>query len=161
MKNLPLLLSTLFLTIFLSACYSSKDTSFNNLVAVLQVDEPIPGVCDNSQVISILPFLGNHQIKAVASMTDDEIEKELNEKVEFLKSHPEIEEKGIVGLIVNCKGDMVQCKIDNKTQYPELDEQIVAVFNQLKKWKAGTLNGKAVDTSVLYGFSIKDGKITL
>ena len=56
---------------------------------------------------------------------------------------------------------MVSCKIDNETQSPELDEQIVAVFKTFKNWKAGTIHGKAIDTMVLYSFKIKDGRISL
>lgn len=132
-----------------------------NMVATMQVDEPIPGVCDNSRVFAILPIKGNGQVEAQAPLTEPEIEAKLNEEVAFLKENPDYNDKGMVGLIVNCKGNMVRCEIDNKTKSPELDDQIVAVFATMKNWKAGTMNGQAVDTSVLYSFQIKDGKITL
>jgi hypothetical protein len=61
---------------------------------------------------------------------------------------------------VNCKGELVQCRIDNKTQSEELDKQIVAVFAELKQWKAGTINGQTVDTVNLFSFTIKNGKIS-
>jgi len=145
----------------ISSCSTTKNTGAKNLIATMQVDEPIPGVCDNSQVIAILPFPGNGQVKAHAPLSDQEIEAQLNANVVFLQGKPDYNDKGMVNLIVNCKGEMVQCKIDNKTQSPELDQQIVAVFNTLKKWKAGTVHGKPVDTSVLYSFEIKDGKVIL
>jgi hypothetical protein len=47
--------------------------------------------------------------------------------------------------------------MDNKTKYPELDRQIEVVFNSLGQWKAGKLNGKAVDTSNLTSFKISNG----
>jgi len=64
----------------------------------------------------------------------------------------------MIGLVINCKGEVVQCKMDNKTKNPELDKQIEAVFNSLGSWKAGKLNGKEVDSSRLFSFKIKNGK---
>ena len=58
------------------------------------------------------------------------------------KSNPKYKGKGMLGIILNCKGKVVQCKMDNKTKSPELDKQIESVFNSLGEWKAGELNGK-------------------
>jgi len=145
----------------ISSCATSKNSSVNNMVAVMQVEEPIPGVCDNSSVIVILPLPGNGQVKAGAPKTEEELTKELNEKVAFLKDKPDYNDKGMVNLIVNCEGELVRCQIDNKTQSPELDSQIVAVFAEMKIWTPGTINGKPVDTVVLYSFTITGGKIEL
>ena len=131
------------------------------MVATMQVNEPIPGVCDNSRIIAILPIPGNGQVKAQSPMTSQEIEEQLNANVSFLKDKPDYNDKGMVNLIINCNGEMVRCEIDNKTKSPELDKQIVAVFATLKQWKAGTINGKPVDTSVLYSFKIVNGKLSL
>lgn len=131
------------------------------MVAVMEIKESIPGLCDPSFVIAPLPLAGNGQVKAVAPMSDEEIEATLNEQVMFLKDKPDYKDKGMVALIVNCEGKMLQCKIDNKTQSPELDKQIVAVFAELKTWEPGSINGKPVDTSVLYSFEIVDGRIKL
>jgi hypothetical protein len=81
--------------------------------------------------------------------------------VAYLKDRPDYSDKGMVNLIVNCKGEMVQCEIDNKTQSPELDQQIVAVFSTMVDWEAGTVNGKPFDTAVLVSFKIVDGVISL
>lgn len=145
----------------LYACSNTKNSSMNNMVATLQVDEPIPGVCNNAQVIAVLPFPGNGQVKAQAPLSDEEITKKLNEEVAFLKDKPNYKDEGMVGLIINCKGKMVRCQISNKTQSPELDQQIVDIFSKMLDWKAGTLNGRAVDTSVLYSFTIEGGVISL
>lgn len=131
------------------------------MVAVAQLKEPVQGVCDIKNVIVILPFPGNNQVKAKAPKTDEEIAAELNAKVTYLHDKPNYEDKGMVGLIVNCKGELVQCKIDNKTKSPELDEQIVAVFAELKIWTPGTVSSKSVDTMVLYSFTITGGKISV
>jgi hypothetical protein len=145
----------------ISSCANSKKSSINNAVARMEVKEPIKGVCDNSNVLVILPFPGNGQIKAEAPKTKKEIEEDLNSKVIFLKDKPDYTDKGMVNLIINCRGELVQCKIDNKTKSPELDNQVLAVFAELKSWTAGTISGKSVDTVVLYSFTIEAGKIIL
>lgn len=147
--------------ITLFACSTTKKSSTGNMIATMQVDEPIPGVCDNSNVIAILPFPGNGQIKAQAPLTDEEITNKLNKEVDFLKGKSNYNDKGMINLIVNCEGKMVRCQIDNKTQSPELDQQIVDVFSKMVDWKAGTVNEKRVDTSVLYSFEIVNGNISL
>ena len=63
--------------------------------------------------------------------------------------------------MINCKGEVIKCEMDNKTKDPTLDSQIVAVFNNLGEWKVGLLNGKPVDSVKLYGFEIKKGKISI
>jgi len=154
----------LLVLILSSACSSSKSSSLgnmDNMLAIMQVDEPIPGVCDNSMVVAILPFPGGSQVKAKTAVTDEEIETLLNTNVAFLKDKSDYNDKGMVGLIVNCEGKMVRCEIDNKTKNHELDQQIVDVFSELKEWKPGTVKGKPVDTSVLYSFTIKKGQISL
>ena len=145
----------------ISSCSSSKGSSMDNMIARMEVKEPIDGVCDNSNVIAILPFPGNGQVKAKAPKTEDEITLELNSKVKFLAGKSNYKDKGMVHLIVNCRGELVRCQIDNKTKSPELDAQIVAVFSELKTWTAGKVKSTSVDTSVLYSFEIKKGKIAL
>ena len=97
-----------------------------------------------SVVIAILPFPGSGQVEAQAPKTEEEITVELNSKVAFLKDKPDYEDKGMVRLIINCSGELVQCEIDNKTQSQELDSQIVAVFAEMKIWTAGKINNKPV-----------------
>lgn len=145
----------------LVSCSSTQNSGMGNMIAVLQIDKPIPGVCDNSKVISVLPFPGNGQVEAKAPLSDEQLTERLNKEVSFLEGKTNYEDKGMVNLIISCEGKMVRCEIDNKTQSPELDQQIVAVFAQMLEWEAGSLNGKAVDTSVLYSFTISNGVISL
>lgn len=149
------------LTIAIASSCGGPKSSMNNMVALMQVTEPIEGVCDNSKIYAIFPLPGNGQVSAKAPKSDAELNIELNEKVTFLKDKPDYEDSGMVGLIINCKGELVKCDIDNKTKSPELDAQIVAVFATMKTWTAGTVNKVNVDTSELYSFTIKNGKITL
>lgn len=135
-------------------------SSFSQFVARADIKEDIPGLCDKSNVYALLPMLGD-QKEAICATKESEIEKMLNDSVQFIKDKPDLKDKGMVSLIINCKGDVVQCKIDNKTKSPVLDEQVVNVFKTLTSWKAGKLNGKKVDSIKLWSFEISDGKITL
>lgn len=135
-------------------------TSFAQFVAKMEIKEPIPGLCNEKEVYALFPsFKG--QKEAVCPLSKDAIEERLNSEVQFLKDNPGYEDKGMMGLVINCKGDVVKCKMDNKTKSPELDQQIEAVFNSLGEWKAGKLNNRNVDTSKLFSFKIEQGKIAL
>lgn len=160
-KVIIICICSIVIGVFSSCATKSAGGGMSNMVATMEVKTPIDGVCDNSHVYAILPFPGNGQIKAGAPKTDQELTQLLNVQVSFLKDKSDYEDKGMVSLIINCKGEMVRCMIDNKTKSPELDSQIVAVFSQMKKWTAGTINGKSVDTVELYSFSIKKGTITI
>jgi hypothetical protein len=128
-------------------------------VARMEVKEPIPGICNEKEVYALFPsFKG--QKPAVCPVSKDDILKRLNTEVEFIKTNPDFADKGMIGLVINCKGQVVKCEMDNKTKSPELDKQIETVFNSLGAWKPGKLNGKEVDTSVLFSFNINNGTFT-
>ena len=101
------------------------------------------------------------QKEAVAPINEKEIEKKLNAEVKFLAENPTYSDKGMKGLVVNCKDKVVQCKMDNKTKSEELDKQIEGVFNSLGDWKPGKLNGRPVDTANLFSFTLENGKLRL
>jgi hypothetical protein len=163
MKNnkLTIICLSLLAIGIISSCSAPKQSSMSNMVARMEVKEPIKGVCDNANIIAVLPFPGSGQVSAVAPETEQQITAELNAKVSFLKDKPTYEDKGMVSLIVNCKGELVKCEIDNKTKSPELDSQVVAVFALLKTWTPAKVKNQSVDSVVLYSFTIKNGKITL
>ena len=128
-------------------------------VAKMEVKEEIPGVCNKNEVYVLFPsFKG--QVQAVCPVSDDSILKRLNAEVQFIKDNPNYSDKGMIGLVINCKGEVVKCKMDNKTQNTDLDKQIEAVFNSLGLWKAGKLNKKEVDTSRLFSFKIENSTFT-
>jgi hypothetical protein len=136
------------------------NVAFAQFVAKLEVKGPLPGACDSANVYAIFPgFKG--QVAPVAPKTDKQIEKMLNEDVAFLSANPKFSGKMMIHCIVSCKGEMIVCEVDNKSGNDELDQQILAVFKTLTKWTPGTLNGEAVDCSVLFSMEIKKGKITL
>jgi len=128
-------------------------------VATMEVKEPIEGICNEKEVYALFPMLDGQE-EAICPVSKEEILKRLNSEIQFLKDNPKFKGKGMIGLVINCKGEIVQCEMDNKTKSAELDKQIEAVFNSLGDWKTGQLNGKNVDSSKLYSFKIKKGKIT-
>lgn len=134
--------------------------SFSQFIARAELKEKIEGVCDMNNVLTLFPMFED-QVEAVCSVSDSVIEARLNEEVNFLKENKKHTDKGMVSIIINCKGEMVQCETDNKTKSPVLDEQVLQVFKSLTSWKAGKLKGKNVDTMRLYSFEIKKGKLTL
>ena len=129
-------------------------------VARMEVKEDIPGLCDRNNVYALFPSLKG-QKEAICPVTMEEILNRLDSGVQFVKDHPGYNDKGMIGMVISCKGELVQCKMDNHTQNPELDKQIETVFKSLGTWKAGKLNGKDVDTSRLFSFEIMDGKFKI
>lgn len=161
MKKKSVILALLILTGLLTGCKSSEPTSLNKMVFRMEVKEPINGVCDNSNVVVIIPFPGNGQVAAVCQLKKDELVTKLNTEVTFLGDKPDYEDTGLVRLVINCQGELVQCDTDQKTKSSELDSQILGVFSQLKKWIPGKINGDPLDTVILYRFKIKNGKFAL
>ncbi len=132
---------------------------FAQFVAKMEVKEPIEGICNDKEVYALFPsFKG--QTEAECPATKQQILERLNTEVKFIKENPNYDGKGMIGIIINCKGEVVQCKMDNKTKDPELDKQIEEVFNSLGAWKAGKLGKKQVDSSRLFSFKIKKGEFT-
>lgn len=134
-------------------------TASAQFVAKMQVKEDIPGICDKNEVYALFPSIKG-QVEAVCPVTKDSILIRLNSEIPFIKNNPNYNDKGMIGLIINCKGEVVNCKMDNETQSPELDKQIEAVFNSLGTWKAGKLKKKEVDSSRLFSFKIENGIFT-
>lgn len=128
-------------------------------IARMEVKEPIPGLCDEKNVLVMFPVKGQEEAKC--PVEEDEILKRLNE-IQFMKDNPGFSGKGMMGLVINCEGKVVKCKMDgkNKTGNEELDKQIEEVFNSLGEWKPGRLKKKEVDTSRLYSFTIDSGKFS-
>lgn len=149
------MIKLLFTLCFLLMCMIASA----QFVATMEIKEPIPGLCNDKKVYALFPsFKG--QEEAVCPVSKEQILERLNNEIQYLKNNPKYDDKGMIGLIINCKGEVVRCQMDNKTKTPELDNQIEAVFNSLGEWTSGKLNGKEVDTSRLFSFKIKNGKIT-
>ena len=70
------------------------------------------------------------QKEAICPMSEVEILEKLNNEVLFLKDNPKHKDKGMIGIIVNCKGQVVQCKMSNMTKDEVLYQQIEEVFKK-------------------------------
>lgn len=130
------------------------------LIATVEVTEPVPGICDNKHVYALLPyFTGQHEAKWEA--TKEQVQERLNAEVTWLKENPKFKLKKheSVSVWVNCKGVVVKVELDSKSE--PFNEQVEAVFNSLGKCQPGTLDGIAVDSAVLWGIEVKKGKIIL
>jgi hypothetical protein len=148
MKILTLCLFAMFMTGTLSAQF----------VAKMEVKEPIPGICSEKDVYALFPgFTG--QVAPKPPISEPEMEMELNKSLDFLKTNPKFKGKLMVNMIINCKGEMVRCEIDNKSGNDELDKQVLAYFQKFTKWTPGSLNGEKVDCSELISMEIKKGKV--
>jgi len=146
--------------IALSLCLLLTTLSLSaQFVAKMEIKEPIKGLCSEKDVYALFPM--GDQKEAVCPVTEAEISRRLDSAVVFLKENPDFKDKGMVSVIINCKGEVVKCEMDNKTKDPELDKQIVAVFAVLGQWKAGKIGKKEVDSVKLFSFEIKKGKIRL
>lgn len=127
-------------------------------VAKMELKEPVKGLCSN-EVYALLPLDGQ---KAPVCLTSrDELLKKLNNEVIYFKDSANYEDKGMVSIIINCKGEAVKCEMDNKTRHKELDDQIIAVFSTLTKWAPGKIKKKDVDCVNLWSFQIKNGQISI
>ena len=136
----------------------TSNSSFNNMVATVQVKEPMEGICDNSKVYAILPFDGNGQEEAEHAMSNEQLIKRLNEEVQFLSENSSFNSEGMINVWINCKGQLVKVETDKETGTPELDKQILSIFRTLEKWSPATMHGTPVDSMLIYSFEIKDGK---
>jgi hypothetical protein len=136
------------------------NTTSAQFIAVVEMKEPLEGICNNDEVYALFPGLTG-QVAAESEVSKEELLKMLNE-IPFLTANPKFKAKGMISFFVNCEGEMLGCEMDrkNSTGNAELDAQIVEVFKKLKTWKPGTLNGNNVDSSLLYSFEVRKGKIT-
>ena len=144
----------LFLLLSLSLTASAQ------FETIIEVEGNIKGLCNKNKVYALMEVLDG-QVEAVCPASQDEIITRLNTEVGFCKQNPTTNDKGMIGLMINCKGEVVQCQMDIPTKSPELDKQIVAVFNSFGTWQAGKLGKKEVDSYTVFGFTIVDGAFVM
>jgi hypothetical protein len=148
------------ITVFFISLIFYSNSSISQMVARMEVKEPIKGICDEKNVFVVFPMFKGQEA-AKCPLSNQEIISRLNAEVTFLKDSTTFQDKGMINIVINCKGEVVRCEIDNKTKSSELDRQIVAVFNSLGTWKPGKVNGEKVDTSKLWSFEIRNGQISI
>jgi hypothetical protein len=147
MKNTTLMLFTVFM-------------SFTLYSQTIKTDPKKPPLCDERSLYSLQPSIKG-QVQAICPLSKETIAKKLNAEVKYLKSHPGLTDKGRIGWVINCKGQVSLCQMDAKTTSPELDKQLETALSYLGDWKPGTLYEKPVDSSVLYVIVITKGVISI
>ena len=150
MKKGFIILVTLFISLSASA----------QLVQVAANTEPIEGACNKSQIYGLQSAYTGQQ-EPICPLGVEGIISRLNMEVAFLKQNLGYSDNGMVNLVINCKGEIVSCKMDYKTKNLELDKQIMTVFKTLGQWKAGKLNDMEVDSYKQIGFKIEDSVFSL
>lgn len=155
--TLKLLFIALAVSATFNSCYTSKPSSF---IATMEIKDDVPGLCDKEKVLVMFPMLDEQQVEAKCPLSNEEIEKKLN-AVDFLKDNDELNDEGMLNIIINCSGRLVKVEMDKKTTSTELDDQIVAEFKKLKTWTPATYYGTKVDNAQLISFEIKEGTLTL
>ena len=144
MKILIISLSLLFISL----------NGYTQIIAELQLDEHVEGVCNIKHVYSLFPMF-DEQDEAICPINKGELLALMNTDIKFLKENSKFKSKGMIGLLINCKGEVVQCEMDNKTKDEELDKQIESFLNSLGDWEAGKLDNQNVDSFKLISFKIK------
>lgn len=135
-------------------------TGNTQILAQVRMKYSVEGICDQDEVYALYNgFEG--QVAPKCTLSKAQMQKMLNEKLDFLRENPKFSSKGMVGVFINCEGKAVQWDIAVKTKSSELDQQILTVFESFSEWFAGKLDGKAVDARVLFSYEIKKGVIKL
>ena len=107
-------------------------------VAIMEVKEPVPGICDDKHVYALFPgFKG--QRPATWVITKEQVQERLNADVAWLKDNPKFKltKHESVSVMVNCKGVVVKVELDSKSE--AFNEEVEAVFNSLGACEVGTL----------------------
>ena len=105
-------------------------------------------------------FLMTGKAKPIESL--EVIEKKLNEAISFAKNNPSFEGKSSIQFAVNCKGEVGGgFHIVTESGSEELDQELMEFFKTIKKWDAGKIEKKTVDSWYMWRLEIKDGSITI
>ena len=94
----------LFIVFIILLCCSEQ--TYSQLVAKVELKEKIEGICDYDEIYYLMQ--DENQLKALPPISKDEIYKKLN-NLNFIKENPKFKSKGTVSLMINCKGEVVEC----------------------------------------------------
>lgn len=135
-------------------------TSNGQTFAKVKTAELIKDLCDDKNVYRF--FLSKHDQKiAAAPISKTALAEKLNAEVLFIKDSVTSNAKVWVTTFINCKGELVNCKVQSTINAPEFHEQVSKVFTSLGIWMPGQFKGSNVDTSLLWSFLITNGKFSL
>lgn len=132
----------------------------SQIIATIQLKEPIEGICDNEKIYALYSgFTGQEVPKCSISL--EEMQKILNEKLQFLKDNPSYKGNGKVSVFINCEGEPLNWSISISPINETLDKELLEIFGQFTNWTAGRLNNETVDSYKLISLEIKKGKLKL
>lgn len=143
----------------ITACSTKK--AMNDMYAVMEVKEPIPGVCNQNKVLVLMPFASTNQVEAKAPISLEEIAAELTKYVAPTDLYAEEAISSTMEVIINCKGKVVDVDVNDSEIPPGLARQIETYFNSMPKWTPGTHSGKPFDTVRFITIRIENGVLTL
>jgi len=129
--------------------------SFGQMVMTVQGVTP-ENVCNPNAVY----FLMEGKARPMELM--DSIQARLNNQTPFAKENPSLESKVSIQFAVNCKGEIgggfhVVTKSGNDT----FDNELIEFFKTIKKWNAGKIKKKTVDSWYMWRLEVKNGNITI
>lgn len=130
------------------------------LIAKVEMKDSINGICNQDEVYALYEGFDG-QIEPKCSLSKEEMQEIINNKLQYLKDNPKYKGKGMLGVYINCEGTALQWGISVTTKSAELDEQILEIFRTFNNWEAGSLNGEAVDTRELFIYEITKGILAL
>ena len=142
-KNILLFIYTAFSTI----------ASFGQ-IAMSSPDIDIENACNENLVYAFLT-------DKASNMTFNEIERLLNEEIDFVKSNPKFKTKCAVQNIVNCKGEASTFHMVTESKSKEFDKQLLEFFNKLSDWKTANYKNQPVDYWFMWLIKVKKGVIYL
>ena len=158
----PILAFT-FLSIVFTGCTSTKSTtSLNdlNMVATMQIDEDIDGLCDKENVLVLMSFLDAKQIEAKCLISEKTMSLLFEDESDFLRNNPDYNGEGTLSLIINCNGELIKVSVSSKSKNEELDNEVIAFVKEKTTWEVGTYHDKAVDSSQFLSYNVEQGKLT-
>lgn len=131
----------------------------SQIIATVELEEPIEGMCGTTMYALFSGFDAQEQPKC--NLSNEELVKLMNEKIEYLKTNTEAKGKGIMGLYINCEGKVIGASSGLKDSDSELSNQIEKFLLEYGQWTPGVYNGKRVDCSESIAIKIKRGVVSL
>lgn len=129
-------------------------------IATTEIKENNENICKPEKVYTVIPTLADEYAPG-QPLKRKKMEAQMNKEMESLQSMPDTAVKGMLTLVINCRGEVAQAYTDLKDEFPELDKEITAQIMSMGNWKPGVFKKKKVDTMLLVSFTVKDGKIEL
>jgi hypothetical protein len=105
-------------------------------------------------------FLSENRAKPLEPM--DSIEVSLNSEIKFAIENPTFNGNAAIQFAVNCQGQVGGgFHMVTKSGNDILDNKLIDFFKTIKKWQAGKIRKKTVDSWYMWRLEIKNGHITI